>query len=923
MPRTLLNTLYPPQISTFQSAFINTSDAVVYFSLSPYNSSSSIQRVHISLQNQLNNENALNNATGILISDLRYDTASGLYYIVIPVTSVVGGQFNINQYYKVQIRFDSYDGEVPTEEKQLNSYLLDYQTYFSEWSSVCLIKPILQPNIQLRTFDTYEGENTISFNKGIIPISGKVFFGDNSVVETETLQSYKIQILKKDSEDVVLSSPTIYTGDNLNPNDINYRIDLQGINTDDEVEFRLRVSIVTKNQYSTSKTYNFQIAEFLEEETFDPTLEVTMNDEEGIATLHITNVQTIFGTVYIKRGSSLDNFTTWEEIRVEKIAGPIDLTIEDNTVTSLVWYRYSIQMENSRGALTNVYRSNVFMPRFYDAIISRGETQFKVLYNYSISSFKPVVNRSKIDTLGGRYPKFAENAILNYKQFSISGLISSEADVHQKFLNKRNYFSDNWNRYEVYKQDTGVTDLVRNDYSDWFGEENIYDDYLTTTKDDWLWEREFREEAIKWLNDGEPKLYRSMTEGTMAVMLTDINLTPNATLGRRIWNFTATVYEIAEADSLSTLDSLGIFEVIRPEESTGSGGGSGSIDPEPEYVEVVKVGQLYQYTITDKNNILSVILQDLKTKYGGVLDDKDPDDLYLKDVKIFFHNQPNVYLQIGQNLMLVENPGESSWSDDQRDRMMLGYVFNVTTSASEGNSLFFVNQKGYYQLPDKLDITGLSFDRIGDVVTIEYVMVYKEKNNVSTIISGSSVDRTVIGQESGVFKPEQYLGEQIRAKYNFVKTGEYYQRMQYWRGICLDVEPFAIAHIQYYKDDDYNDYVVGETGVLHLLKNFSIQDMCFLGRRMKKRAYDRQPFLEEWEFVLDSESGEEDSEKYTSTSQIKKPKRNVVYNINDSLKIYYKDEWYDFEEKAEDTGWAVVPIEGMINYYGQVVQSDY
>ena len=48
------------------------------------------------------------------------------------------------------------------------------------------------------------------------------------------------------------------------------------------------------------------------------------------------------------------------------------------------------------------------------------------------------MNRQKIDTLGGRYPKFVENAQMNYKQFSISGLISAEGDFNRTFLSEFN-----------------------------------------------------------------------------------------------------------------------------------------------------------------------------------------------------------------------------------------------------------------------------------------------------------------------------------------------------------------------------------------------------------------------------------------------------------------------------------------------------
>ena len=987
----VLNTLYPPTISTFLPAFVNTSSAIIYFSLSPYNSSSEIKRVHVSLTNQLNNETAFNNLNGIIFKDLKQDS-SGMYYIEIAPGDLKNNTFNINQFYKVQLRFDSYDGDntsLITTEAGVTQYLLEYQNYFSEWSTVCLIKPILQPNIQLKPFDLYTGETPQSFNKGIISISGKLFFGDGSVTETETLQSYKIQILDPDSEDVLLESPTIYTGDNVDPNDINYKIDLQGLNTDDTTEFIFKIIISTKNQYVTSKQWEFQIADFLDDYSFDPELTVEMDNEEGIATLHVVNVQTVFGTIYIKRGSSIDNFETWEDFYIEKVAGDIDLTLEDNTVSSLVWYRYSIQMENSVGGLTRVYRSDVFMPEFYDAILSRGEQQFKIQYNYSISSFKPVVNRAKVDTLGGRFPKFAENAILNYKQFSISGLISSEADAHQKFLNKRNYFDDNYQRYQVYKSDMGIQDLVRNDYDDYLTESQVLTSYLTTTQNDWLWEREFREEAMKWLNDGEPKLYRSMTEGNMAVMLTDISLTPNATLGRRLWTFTATVYEIAEADSLSTLDSLGIFDVVKPDNLTT---GSGEVDPEPEYVEVVKVGQLYNYTVTHRNSIVSEILDELRREYGAipggedgdvvydsasVLSDKLPDGLYLKNIKIFFNSKPNVYRTNSRGeLEVIRDPAKYV---GDKSSLTLGYTFSLRTDVDDSDRTFFVNSRGYYQVPDSLNVKALYFSNLeetdengnilpADNVTIEYLMVYRELNNSSTIVSGQSVDRVVVGQYEDVFGYGEYLGEKIRAKYSFAKTGQYYQQMQYWRGICLDVEPYAVAHIKYYRDDDYNDYLVGGTGVLHMIKNVPVQDMCFMGRRMTQKDFSRQRFLDDWEYVLDPgpEGDDEEisdiaywnediehpvsinfdrvnkkysttwnitemtldeiaaaGEGYASIDEIEDPQRNTVYNINSQLKIYYKDEWYDFTQNSDGTGIAHVPIEGMINYLGNVVQSTY
>lgn len=200
-------------------------------------------------------------------------------------------------------------------------------------------------------------------------------FGDGSQNETETMQSYQIKILSENGKEVLQTYPTIYTGDNLDPNVINYKIDLQKLDTADSSQFKLEITGITRNQYTCTKTYDFQISNFLEEEKFNPILKVEMDNENGIAKVHVTNKseQTLFGTVYIKRSSSLDNFKTVENIYATKIAGNLDITFEDNTVSSLVWYQYSAQFENSAGAFTPVKNSQVFLPEFYDAILSRGE----------------------------------------------------------------------------------------------------------------------------------------------------------------------------------------------------------------------------------------------------------------------------------------------------------------------------------------------------------------------------------------------------------------------------------------------------------------------------------------------------------------------------------------------------------------------
>lgn len=890
--------------STFAPAFVNTTSPRIYFSISPFNTAADISRVHISLVNQTTSENALADATGILISEgLQYDTEVGMYYVVVPVDHVKNGTdstgWNYNQFYQLQLRFDSYDGDGILNN---SDYFISHLAYFSEWSEIQLLRPILQPQILLRTFDTNDGSVTPAFNQGIIPISGKLYFGnENYSDETETLQSFYIEVITRDSKETVLTTETIYTGGNFDINTISYNLDLSGLNIDNTVQFIMRIHITTSNNYTMYKDYDFDIADYTTEDTWTPSIEVSLDNENGIATIVVKNVNTVFGTMYVRRSSSVSNFKEWESIWEDSVAGTVDLTVIDNTVGSGIWYQYSVQLQNTAGAMTPVTRSDRIFPDFYTAILSRGDKQIGILYNYQISNYKPVVNRQKMDTLGGRYPKFAENAALNYIQFSISGLISSQEDEEHLFMNEEDYYGDRYLDYTIYNENNDI-------------DENY----------NYFWERAFRQELVKWLNDGEPKLYRSKTEGLMVVMLTDISLTPNKTLSRRLYDFSATVYEVQDGNSLSTLDSLGIYEVHTKSDNQSSSGGGGD-EPEPEYVIVEKPGQLYSEQVSNMVSgrvdiVANAIMRRLQERYGGVQSDKNPSEGYLTNVKIHFESKPHMFIQTGGGLQLVTDI--TQYSSEDRQRIQLGYSFEVNNqgTAPSDAMIFFVNQMGYYQIPDTIDVTSLFFPQTDDIVTVEYIVTYKEKNSSGSVISGTSIQRTLVGQEQGVFDAYQYLGESIRSKYSFVATGDYYQQMEWWRGICIDVVPYAMVNIQYYNDVEYNTYEIGSTGVLHMLRDTPVQDMCFIGRRMHVVDSSRQDFLEGWECVINT------TETGVTFNDIKHPKINTVYTINGKQQIYYiNHEWYSVEtmQDKEDSLLAAVPIEGTISYYGNVIRNSY
>lgn len=1077
MPGTFTNTLYPPQVDTFMPAFVgryldssespNAADPVVYisYSLSPYNHLKDIKRVHVSLVDQKTNSNALKNATGILVvendsenttSGLYYDSNVEMYYVPIYASDLQGNEWKNNQYYKVQLRFDTVKTSEVEDDKEnlwhteyldnsakLQVYLNKNRTNFSEWSTVCLIKPILNPHIILNNFDTTDSENVLAFNIGLLPISGLCYFGDTTqkLKEEETLQSYAIKINNPDgSQAYPLNDGAlkyIYTGGNADPNSISAQIDtLNFKDTKGDSPYTLQIYGITKNQYQfKSREYKFTISDVVnQDEVFNPykngcfTVELT-DEDNGIVSIKLANNKRVNGSIiYIKRASSLDNYKTYETIYSKKFDETIDIEIFDNTVSPYVWYKYIVERRNGdTDYLTSYYKAknitpgydenDSIFPQFYDAIISRGDKQLRLQYNYKISSMKSVVNRSKIDTLGGKYPKFAENAQMNYKQFSISGLISAQADENRLFLEEADYFGEQYNSYtsflekeypigagdttEYYPSDSTNQSLVSRAGTDGLTLMDAVRNAEARQSYNYFWEREFREEVIKWLNDGEPKLYRSMTEGLMVVMITDISITPEASLSRRLWNFSATVYEIADGNSLDTLDSLGIYNVEKVKQkyvTDGSDSGGGD-EPEPYLIE--RVSQIYKKEINSNlerkgllSNYIANYLKDLE--YQGVKNDSVPQSFRMKNIRIYFHSKPHKYVQTATGLSLVDSSSAfNELSIEDKKKIQMGYQIGVQIKKEWVR--LFVNSKGYYQIPDNINVQDISIDNAGDIVTIDYILVYQEAPNQNTTISGSSIARTIVGQESGVFKLNKNLGDKIRNKYNFIKYEpgqsnvlQYTQKMQYWRGISLDVTPYALVSIKYRTgqsvDNNFSNYIVGETGVLNLLKDFDIQDIRFRGRKMMVKK--RQDYLKPWECylsesvtkaifdkttklyrhlvtqestdlstiiyqsddpktgnsvneeILSTKDGDAyDPSSYRSLADIENPKHNTVYYVKNKTYIYYiNEEWYEVslnadgpkekDDKLEEypTSLSIiasVPVEGMINYYGSVIRSDY
>ena len=133
-----------------------------------------------------------------------------------------------------------------------------------------------------------------------------------------------------------------------------------------------------------------------------------------------------------------------------------------------------------------------------------------------------------MDTIGSKYPFISRNGNVNYKEFSISGLISYQMDNVELFMTK---------------EELGISEVNN----------NLTSENITA-------ERLFKNKDLDWLNDGKPKVFRSPSEGNYIVRLMNVSLSPQDGLSRMLHSFSCTAYEIAEF-TISNLKYYGLVDL--------------------------------------------------------------------------------------------------------------------------------------------------------------------------------------------------------------------------------------------------------------------------------------------------------------------------------------------------------------------------
>lgn len=541
--------LYPPVIDTYQAAQIKGSALRVYFSISDYNTYSEMKNfAQVTISDQESNLSVLDKTkypSQIMLKTIGVDSTRDVdkYYIDIATTD---GNFDIDKFYKVQIRFtldDEHVTPVSLDTPQaIDAWLSENLDYFSEWSRVTLIKWIAQNDISING-TTIDDSTTISLSISDETLLGKLTFNETS---KEYLNSYRLKLFD-DEDNLLVDSGLIYT--DKNSNDINefwYQLKY-GLTIGDS--YTLEINYQTNSLYS--KTVSCTIAATGSSGTDQGfVLSANENDEDGGILIRVSRApQSAFtGKVTIKRACDKDAFTIWEDMHTININAETSSMYDwyDQTVESGVLYKYALlETYTSSGtevSYLNVY-NKVLMIVLNDMYLNIANQQLKIEFNPQVNSFKRVINEGKIETIGSPYPYIRRNAAINYAQFPISGLISCQMDENEKFVTKENLYGgkDNLRKYEH------------------FNSMEVNKPFMTTIDNDFVYEKKFRDAVMAFLMDGQVKLFRSATEGNYLVRLTDVSFTPNQQLGRMIWTFSATANEIAD----NTIDNYYKYNILK------------------------------------------------------------------------------------------------------------------------------------------------------------------------------------------------------------------------------------------------------------------------------------------------------------------------------------------------------------------------
>lgn len=366
--------------------------------------------------------------------------------------------------------------------------------------------------------------------------------------ETEKIYSYCFELTDMNGNIIDTSGEQIHNNEtdvSINSSQDTWKTNVE---LEKDIPYYLTYKVVTMNGLECTSPRYITMNQDSIDIDLDIELQSKLDPDNGCVELYILPSENknlvISGSFVLVRASSKTNFHTWDEVYKFSYLN-ITLTQknpmkiwEDCTVEQGEEYLYAIQAFNSRNLYSNRLnaKNGKVKVDFVDAFLYDGKRQLKIQFNPKISSLKNNILETKMDTIGNKYPFVFRNGHVHYKEFSISGLLSILSDDSGKFTNLNKIEEVDY-RLSSPASSANLTVSRTNVSAD-----NIYN------------ERQFKLEVLEWLNNGEPKIFRSPSEGNYIVRLMNVSLSPNDTLSRMLHTFQCTAYEVAEWNFKNLID---------------------------------------------------------------------------------------------------------------------------------------------------------------------------------------------------------------------------------------------------------------------------------------------------------------------------------------------------------------------------------
>lgn len=899
-----MDNLYPPIFyQSFMPAF--TTGCKIYFGLSAFNARNEIGNVLITIQNQKTNKNAFNISdapigiynAGPVLEDTSKQTEDRFYIDLPPAATL-----DINTYYKVQLRFVKKGIKTSTID---NDFLQENMINLSEWSTVVLLRRIDSPVIELLDFPASEVKN---FTIKDIVVKGSIsFLGE----EKERIKSYKIKLYEEDK--LLEDSGDIQVDPFKKVAEVFYRFkyDFQT-----NIEYSFTLSYVTQELFSNQQSYKFKIDEVLSQDIFLTGIEISSikDEQSGRIGVHIYKPESQIrqNNFIIKRTDSKSNFKIWEQVYYYSVPllEIIDFTWFDKTIESGVYYLYGIEklMEDGKTRSQLLKLQNPIRLDFHNILLSTKDQQLKIKYNAEISNITYNIQENQVNTIGSKYPIITRNSNIKYRTLSLSGLITYFMDIRENTmgLSRKELYGEQEN---LYKEDNQLRNI--------------------TPYDDFIYERDFRQKVIDFLEKNNIKMLRTIQEGNLLVKLMNISVTPMPELEGYLYSFNCTAVEIDDFN----------FENLKKYNLTDYGSFIKYPNPIKDFLISINAPNQSAFTYNSKgkkegvvnslqsfspvntnfieNNWTKTYLRDLYTE--NEIGEEIRNNLkikYLNYLRIEFSNPPYPIYKEGN--ALVGNRGTEE--EINKENIAIGHIVKIN------NVDTLVGKNGIFELSGKgVQITDFKFlmpGQTGTLIMQGIVEIIPKKINIP--ISYHSFKR--VGQLWDNFAPRDSIVMKIYDKYTqtFAKSEKeeftkntVSTKLQRIDGMRFYGKPGTIIYVKELQDDALEKHVIGEGEILEFFEqNTAIQEAYFSGMHFQKAPQGTEvPYPYQYIDTGISKNSLND------LKNINDPIINGIYSIQNGDKyIYYNNAWYQISENYDIN---LLSIQGIVEYFCTILQEEY